>query len=162
MTHRDFNDIYIGLQHTVYRIAAGLVGAGPEAEDVVQDLYERLWKRRAVVVGQRSPEGYILASVRNLCLDRLRSRRPRVEVPPQIPAAGGSPDEGDMEGIVERLAAALPPKQAMVFRLRDVECMEIEEIGRVTGMAETAVRMSLSRARSTIREKLGEILNYGI
>ena len=162
MAQRDFNDIYLGLQDRVYRLAVGIVGGREEAEDVVQDLYERLWRRRELVAGQLNPEGYILAGARNLCIDRLRSRRPKVQFPAAIAATGQRPDEGEMDGIVERLMAALPEKQRTVMRLRDVEGMEIEEIAHVTGMKETAVRMSLSRARSTVKERLEKIMTYGI
>lgn len=163
MVQRDFNDIYLGLQDRVYRLAAGVVGDTQEAEDVVQDLYERLWSKRVNVVGQPNPEGYILASARNLCLDRLRRRQPRVELSPAMAGTTGNrPDEGDMAGIVARLMAELPEGQRTVIRLRDTECMEIGEIAQVMGIKDTAVRMSLSRARTTVKEKLEKIISYGI
>ncbi len=162
MAQRDFNDIYLGLQDTIYRLAVGLVGGREEAEDLVQDLYERLWQKRGHVVGRGNPEGYILASARNLCLDRLRRRRPQTELSPAMAYAESRPDEGEMQQIVERLVAALPEKQRTAMRLRDVECMEIDRIAIVMGMRETAVRMSLSRARSTVKERLEKIVNYGL
>ncbi len=162
MTHRDFNDIYLGLQDRIYRLAAWMLMEREEAEDVVQDLYERLWPKRGIVMGQSNPEGYILASARNLCLDRLRSRKPRAELPATMVAGGVRPDEGEIEGIVARLMGELPEKQGTVMRLRDVECMEMDEIAAVMGMNPTAVRMSLSRARGTVKEKLEKIMNYGI
>jgi RNA polymerase sigma-70 factor (ECF subfamily) len=165
MAHRDFNDIYVGMQHSIHRLAAGLMGSVEDAGDVVQDLYEHLWLRRERVSGQPSPEAYIMASARNLCLDRLRSRRRGVEFSTAMramTATGERPDEGQMEEIVESLVAALPEGQATVYRLREVECMEMEEIARVMGIRETAVRMSLSRARGTVREKLAKIMNDGI
>ncbi len=151
----------------LYRLAAGLVGDRDEAGDVVQDTYEKLWHRRARVMGQPNPEGYIMASVRNLCLDRLRSRRPRVGLPGAIEATGRRTDggesgeSGDMVAIIEALVSALPERQATVMRLRDVECMEIGEIAAVMGIRETAVRMALSRARNTVRQKLVKIMDYG-
>jgi RNA polymerase sigma-70 factor (ECF subfamily) len=162
MTQRDFNDIYLGLQQCIYRLAVGLTGNSSEAEDVVQDLYERLWHRRDRITGRDNPEGYILASARNLCLDRLRARRPRVEISPTTPDLGGRPDEGEMTEIVASLVAALPEKQRTVMRLRDVECMEIDQIASVMEIRETAVRMSLSRARGTVKEKLEKIIRYGL
>ena len=152
------------MQDRLYRLAAGIVGDRDEAGDVVQDTYERLWHRRTRVMEQRNPEGYIMASVRNLCLDRLRSRRPKMEFPQGIESTGRQPDGGetdDMVAIVEALVSALPERQATAMRLRDVECMEIVEIAAVMGIRETAVRMSLSRARSTVREKLVKIVEYG-
>lgn len=162
MAQTDFNDIYLGLQDRIYRLAAGLVGARDEAEDMVQELYERLWRRRELVARQPNPEAYILASARNLCLDALRRRRPRAELPGAMAAEGAKPDEGEMEGIVARLVEALPERQRTVMRLRDTEYMEMSEIARVMGMRETAVRMTLSRARTTVKEKLEKIVSYGI
>ena len=161
MAQRDFNDIYLGLQDNIYRLAVSLVGGREEAEDVVQDLYERLWRKRGHVVGRDNPEGYILASARNLCLDRLRRRRPRTELPPAMADTGSRPDEGEMQGIVERIVSALPEKQRTALRLRDVECMEIARIASVMGIRETAVRVSLSRARTTVKERLEKIVNHG-
>jgi RNA polymerase sigma-70 factor (ECF subfamily) len=66
-----------------------------------------------------------------------------------------------MVAIVESLVSALPEKQSTAMRLRDVECMEIAEIAAVMGIRETAVRMALSRARSTVRQKLVKIVEYG-
>ncbi|MDR2895020.1 MAG: RNA polymerase sigma factor [Alistipes sp.] len=160
MAQRNFNDIYLGLQDRIYRLAAGIVGGREEAEDLVQDLYERLWTKRDFVAGQPNPEGYILASARNLSLDLLRKRRPQGELSPLIAAEGARPDEGDMEEIVARLVAALPEKQRTALRLRDVECMEMDEIAAVMEMRATAVRMTLSRARGTVKERLEKIMNF--
>lgn len=171
MAPRDFNDTYLALQDRLYRLAVGVVGDRDEAGDVVQDAYEKLWHRRTRVMERHNPEGYIIASVRNLCLDRLRSRRPRAQFTAAIEVAAGhgsggghtSDGEGDegMVAIVEALVSALPEKQSTVMRLRDVECMEITEIAVVMGIRETAVRMALSRARGTVREKLVKIMEYG-
>ncbi len=161
MSHRDFNRIYIEMQDRVYRLAAGLTGNRDEAEDVVQDLYEKLWRRRTTVEGMDNPAGYILTSARNLCLDRLRGRRSRAELSPTIAARGAEPDQGDIADIVATLVAALPERQRTVITLRDVECLEMDEIAAITGMRQTAARMALSRARMTVKEKLEKIMNYG-
>ncbi len=164
MAQRDFNDIYLEMQDRVYRLAAGITGNREDAEDIVQDLYERLWHRRLFITAQRNPQGYILTAARNLCLDRLRGRKPTTEVSPSIPSdsSGRGEDERDMGSIAARLIAELPEKQRTAMHLRDVECMEIEEIAQVMQIKETAVRMSLSRARTTVKEQLVKIANHGI
>ena len=50
----------------------------------------------------------------------------------------------------------------MVLQLRDIEEYEFDEIAKVLDMNETAIRVSLSRARKTIREKLTNTHRYGI
>ena len=50
----------------------------------------------------------------------------------------------------------------MVMQLRDIEHYEFSDIAKVLDMKETAVRVTLSRARKTIREQLTQKHNYGI
>jgi len=50
----------------------------------------------------------------------------------------------------------------MVVQLRDIEQYDYNEIAKMLDMNETAVRVALSRARKTIREKLTNTHNYGI
>ena len=56
----------------------------------------------------------------------------------------------------------MPEQQKLVLQLRDIEEYEFEEIAKVLDMNETAIRVSLSRARKTIREKLTNTHRYGI
>jgi RNA polymerase sigma-70 factor (ECF subfamily) len=164
MVHKDFNTTYLAMQNRIYRLAASITGSSAEAEDIVQDLYERLWSRRLLMAGYKNPEAYILTAARNMSLDRIRQRRPTVEVTPQLPSSQGTSGEDaqDLADIVARLVEALPEKQRTVMHLRDVECMEMSQIAKVMNIRETAVRMSLSRARSTVKQQMIKIMNYGI
>ncbi len=56
----------------------------------------------------------------------------------------------------------LPEQQKMVLQLRDVEEYDFEEIGELLNMNPGTVRVTLSRARKTVREKLIEKHSYGI
>jgi RNA polymerase sigma-70 factor (ECF subfamily) len=152
------------MQDRIFRLAVSITGNRVEAEDIVQDLYERLWNRRLLMAGSKNPEGYILTAARNMSLDRIRQRRPTAEVTPQLVSTGGSSGEEakDLSDIVTRLVEALPEKQRTALHLRDVECMEIEQIAKVMNIKETAVRKSLSRARSTVKEQMIKIMSYGI
>jgi RNA polymerase sigma-70 factor (ECF subfamily) len=164
MTQTDFNTTYLAMRNRIYRLAVSITGSSAEAEDIVQDLYEKLWSRRLPMAGYRNPEAYILTAARNMSLDRIRRRRPTVEVSPDVVSSGSDRGEDvkDLANIVARLVDALPEKQRTVMHLRDVECMEIEQIAKVMNIRDTAVRMSLSRARSTVKQQMIKIMNYGI
>ena len=56
----------------------------------------------------------------------------------------------------------LPEQQKLVLQLRDVEEYDFEEIAEMLDMQPTAIRVALSRARKTVREKLLEKHSYGI
>ncbi len=156
----DFNTLYLTLHPRVFRLAVRIVGSRDDAEDVAQDLYERLWRRRLVVMVQRNPAGYVLAAARNLCLDRLRARKQTIEVPPAL-GEKSFHQWDDTAEIVARLLDALPEKQRTAIHLRDVEGMEMVEIAQIMRTSETAVRMSLSRGRAVLREQLTKTMNYG-
>lgn len=155
----DFNTLFLTLHPRIFRLAARIVGSREDAEDIAQDLYERLWRRRSMVIVQRNPEGYVLAAARNLCLDRLRARKSTTDLPPTLaekPQAGD-----DTTDIITKLLDGLPEKQRTAIHLRDVEGLEMKEVARVMRSSETAVRMSLSRGRATLREQLTKIMDYG-
>ena len=68
----------------------------------------------------------------------------------------------DSVSIVHELIEDLPEQQKLIIQLRDVEQYEFEEIGKMLNLKPTAIRVSLSRARKTIREQLLKQHNYGI
>ncbi len=63
---------------------------------------------------------------------------------------------------VGRIIEGLPEQQKLVIQLRDIEEYDLDEIAKMLDMNNTAVRVALSRARKTIREKLTNTHNYGI
>jgi RNA polymerase sigma-70 factor (ECF subfamily) len=56
----------------------------------------------------------------------------------------------------------LPEQQKMVLQLRDVEEYEFDEISEMLDLNPTTVRVTLSRARKAVKEKLLKKHSYGI
>jgi RNA polymerase sigma factor (sigma-70 family) len=56
----------------------------------------------------------------------------------------------------------LPEQQKLIIQMRDIEEYEFEEIAKIMNMTEATIRVALSRARKTIREKMTITHNYGI
>ena len=63
---------------------------------------------------------------------------------------------------MHKLIENLPEQQKLIIQLRDVEQYDFDEICKMLDMKPTAVRVSLSRARKTIREELIKKHNYGV
>jgi RNA polymerase sigma-70 factor (ECF subfamily) len=68
----------------------------------------------------------------------------------------------DSVSLVHKLIENLPEQQKLVIQLRDIEEYEFDEIAKMLDLQPTAVRVTLSRARKTIREQLTKQHNYGI
>jgi len=71
-------------------------------------------------------------------------------------------DEKNTSEIIKELIGQLPEKQRMIIHLRDVEGFEFSEIAEIMEININAVRMNLSRGRTTIKEKLIKKMNYGL
>lgn len=156
------------MQDKIFRFSKCMLGDVAEAEDVVQDVFEKLWTRRNALEECTNPEGFVMQSVKNLCCDRLRRQKVRNNKLAQIKndstsvADGNRAEQRDMKHIVEEIIARLPEKQRIVIHMRDVEGWEMDEIARMADMQPEAVRVTLSRARKTVRETMIKTMNYGI
>lgn len=160
-----YTQLITQISSTLYRLALSVVGNGAEAEDIVQDVYERAWRARDKVLSNDHPRAYICRMVYNLSIDRVRRRqheRHYNEGQITLSVNGDTAIElSDMTQLTQQLIAALPDKQRTAIHMRDVEGYEIEEIADVMDIDTTSVRMNLSRARKSIREELLKVLNYG-
>ena len=160
-----YTELVSEVKDVVYRMALSLVGVEAEAEDITQDIYERVWRARDKVLLEERPRAYVCRMTRNLAIDRLRQRE-RLTMGGSSEAERRGVDDGsDLRDITEQtksIIATLPEKQRLTIHLRDVEGYEIEEIAEIMDMDATSVRMNLSRARKSVREQLLRVMNYGV
>ena len=151
------------IRHKLYRFALRITGSAPEAEDVVQEVLERVWKSsEEQATGVSNWEAWCMTLTRNRSLDKVRTATQRRVVPLDGEAARES-DSGDAARTTElrdladharRLMLELPEKQRLVMHLRYVEELSYEEIAQVLDISLDQVKVGLHRARKTIREKL--------
>ena len=131
--------------------ATALLGNAEDGEDAVQDALLKLCLMADTLRRPVAPLARVL--VRNLCVDRLRRRRQTV--PLELTAVRAMPQEGvdgDAFAHVMKVIDTLPAAQQVVLRLRHIDGMPMEDIARLTGASEAAVRKQLSRARMAVRK----------
>jgi len=118
-----------------------------EAEDTVQDVLLRLWQILPELHSPMEPLAHIL--VRNYSVDRLRRKRPTLQLSEAADATDSKTESERAERIMT-IISRLPALQQTIFRLRHIEGMEMKDIAQLMGSTEAAVRKSLSRARQSI------------
>jgi RNA polymerase sigma factor (sigma-70 family) len=160
MNLREFENRVYPLQNKLFRFAKRFLEHTEEAEDIVQEVFIKLWNRRDKLDEYRSVEALAMITTKNLCLDKIKARRYPVEnienhrlFLENIPGETAT-DYSDLVQGVRLAMKTLPEQQQMIVHLRDIEGYEYEEIAEILEMNENAVRVALSRARKRIRELL--------
>jgi RNA polymerase sigma factor (sigma-70 family) len=152
----------------VFRLAKRLLVSTEEAEDATQEVLVKLWNKVQVLENYNSIEAYAMTITKNYCLDQLKSKRASnlkiVHNNYADKETGLQQKMEDKDSLlwVEKWINDLPEQQKVIIQMRDVEQYEFEEIAKILEINETAIRVALSRARKTIREKLTNTHNYGI
>lgn len=165
MTQHEFVTKVMPFRDKLYRFARRILNE-PDAEDIVQDVFYRLWSRKADIGKYRSLEAFAMVITRNLCLDRVKLKSYRNEGLEEWkePVDNKSPDKmaelkNDVDMIYQVLKG-LPEQQRSILQMRDIEHMEYDEIGEVMQMNVNAVRVNLSRARKAIRDQMKKMYDY--
>lgn len=166
-TETEYIELVARMRETVYRLARSITLNDAEAEDITQDVFEKVWRSREVIMHSDYPRAYICRMAHNLAIDRCREQVQKQKfegLERQNVANNGdvTTDISDMAALTLRLINRLPEKQRVTIHLRDVEGYEIEEIAKVVGCDDSSVRMNLSRARKTLREQIIAYMNYGV
>lgn len=165
MKTAEYTSLIESIKDTAYRLALRIVGDSSLAEDILQDVYERVWRARDTVLQSEHPRAYVCRIAHNLAIDRVRERgRERgIEIDSHGAMDGNrETDLSDMASLTRQIIASLPPKQQLIMYMRDVEGYEFDEIATIAECDETSVRMNLSRARKRVREELIKAMNYGV
>lgn len=165
MTSKEFHSQILPLGDKMYRLARAIAGAS-SAEDVVQDVMERLWRGREALQPNNC-EAFVMRSVRNRSLDvvggeRLRNDK-KESVAYELYTTNTLPEENfDLRALADRIIATLPEQQQTILHLRDVEGYDFDTIAEVVGMKADTVRVNLSRARREVKEQLQRAINHGL
>jgi RNA polymerase sigma-70 factor (sigma-E family) len=143
------------------RLAVMMTGDLATAEDVVQDVYERMHRRWPAMRGSADGLAYARASVLNGC--RSVHRRAAVRRRHIVRLAGGLAQADDAESATANrgeLAAALrtlPARQREVLVLRYFCDLDVAEIAAMLGIGASAVRSTTSRGLAALAQALGEV-----
>ena len=168
MKQADFVNVVMPFKDKVFRLAKRLLVSREEAEDATQEILLKLWRNKQNIGEYRNIEAFSMTMTKNFCLDRLKSKQAQhLKIVHSNYTDSNLPLQKQVEvndslAWVTRIIATLPEQQKIIIQLRDIEQYDFAEIAKMLRMNETAIRVSLSRARKTIREQLTNTHRYGI
>jgi RNA polymerase sigma-70 factor (ECF subfamily) len=156
-------------QSYVYAIAFRFLCDEDDAEDVVQESFIRIWNHLLDFDLSMKFTTWMYKIVVNLCYDKTKSNKRRMSVFSKF-NDNSSKDKCieniDLErdltnketaALIKSVADGLSEKQRMIFLLRDVQDLSIQEVADITGMSEAAIKTNLFYARQNIRKKLARL-----
>ena len=145
----------------MFRLACSILGRSDEAQDMMQDVAERILRRQENAKDIENIDAFLTQSVRNACIDRIRRRKDTTPIIPEVPD-NRSPDRWSDRQLVHKALAQLPEKQRLAIHLKDIEGYSGKEIAGILETDESNVRTILSRGRRALREIIEKEINYGV
>ena len=150
---------YQATKGPVYALAMSVLGERHGAEDIMQEVFLKLWYMRGELDYYNNVMALSVQITKHLCLNRMKVReRTEGEAGEQFFICDASTpytqlEQKDSLEHVMRLINKLPGLQQTILRMKHVDGFEVEEIAGLTGSTPEAVRMNLSRARKRVREQ---------
>jgi RNA polymerase sigma-70 factor (ECF subfamily) len=155
----------------LFRIARSILKNDSEAEDVVQEVYVRAFEHLSEFRGESTLATWLTRIAINEAQGRLRRQRPTVDLATLDFGGNGMPEailfplntnsdpermaaQRDVRRLMERAIDDLPDAFRVVFVMRVVEEMSIEETASLLGLREETVKTRLHRARHLLRQAL--------
>lgn len=158
MTEKEYNSSVDAHAKALFRFIYKNLNVREDAENIVQDAFESLWLNREKVEFSKSKSWLFTTAYRKM-IDGIRKDKKIVEMPDIINDKSSTNAQPDLKSIVNTALDKLPEIQKTVIMLRDYEGYNYEEIGKITNLSESQVKVYIFRARQTLKNYLVNLEN---
>ena len=151
MTEQEYNKCVEIHADNVYRFILKNIKDEDKASDIVQDAYEKMWRYRSNIDAAKS-KTYLFTTAYHGLIDCVRKDKRFVSIE-ETPIFEHHYDSGwsDLGEVLNKAVELLPEAQKTVVMLRDYEGYSYEEIGEITGLSESQVKVYIYRARHFLK-----------
>lgn len=156
MDAQQYNSCVKEWSDALFRFAVKCTGQASDANDVVQGAFEVLWAKRDEVLPEKA-KAFLFQVAYRQSVDNFR-KRSKIAFK-EAPEESYSPANPDLKKVLERALAQLDERSRALVLLKDYEGYSYEEIGRITDLNESQVKVYLFRARKTLKEYLVSVEN---
>ena len=154
MTEKEYNQCVKEYADNVFRFIVKNLRHEEDARDVVQGAFEKMWINRASVDYARS-KSFLFTVAYNQMIDHLRKSK-RMSLKEDFAEESRISDRpaNNIKKVLEQALAKLNDTQRSLVLLKDYEGYSYEEIGQITGLNESQVKVYLHRARVQLKTYL--------
>ena len=159
MTASEYNKCVDMHSDGVYRFILHNCKDKDDAKDIVQDTYEKLWITHPNVNFEKA-KSYIFTTAYRTMIDKIRRDKKKAKFDEvDFNEHSHSEQYSDVKTRLREALKKLPEIQRSVITLRDYEGYSYEEIGEITGLNESQVKVYIYRARVFLKEYIGSMSN---
>jgi len=159
MTETEYNECVRLYADNVYRFILKNLKQEEDARDVVQSAFEKLWKNREGVASEKS-KSYLFTIAYHQMIDHIRKMK-RVQLREEFredTRVSATPVHALKKALEDALSRLNETQRSLVL-LKDYEGYSYSEIGQITGLNESQVKVYLHRARIQLKNYLVKVEN---
>lgn len=154
MTETEYNQCVTMYADNVYRFILKNLRHQEDAQDVVQTAFEKMWRNRQEVDYAKS-KSYLFTIAYHQMIDHLRKiKRTHLKGDFHETTNVYNKPANNLKKVLEQALATLNEIQRSLVLLKDYEGYSYEEIGQITGLSGSQVKVYLHRARMQLKEYL--------
>jgi RNA polymerase sigma factor (sigma-70 family) len=159
MTEKEYNECVNMYADNVYRFILKNLKNEEDAKDVVQSSFEKMWVNRETVENTKC-KSFLFTVAYNTMIDHIRKNK-RIVLKEDFneTALGSSNQRQNTKRILQEALSRLNERDRSLVMLKDYEGYNYVEIGEITGLNESQVKVYLHRARLQLREYLVKVEN---
>lgn len=159
MTTTEFNQCVDDHADGLYRFILKNMRDEDEARDIVQDSFEKMWRNHEQVDGNKA-KSYLFTTGYHTMIDRIR-RKKHVSDFTEVNEESlfHNKQYSDIKEVLNNAVNLLPAIQKSVITLRDFEGYSYDEIGKITELTESQVKVYIYRSRIFLKEYIGSVEN---
>lgn len=158
MTSDDYNQCVEKYADAIYRFAFRHLRTEDDAKEIVQISFEKFWMKHANIQLEKA-KSYLFTIANNCIVDEFRKRKFTTDIETlnasDHPKTELTSSDHRLKEILQKALDDLSPLLRTVLLLRDYEGYSYAEIGEVTNLNESQVKVYIFRARQTMKMKLG-------
>lgn len=129
------------------------------SRDIVQDVFEKLWKNRKKVDFEKS-KSWMFTAAHNGLINFSKKYQRTVYETESVPERGKTENGFETRQLIDKVLDTLPPQQKSIVLLRDLEGYPYKEIGEILDLTESQVKVYLFRARKKMQKQLRNLMIY--
>lgn len=157
MTAAQYNQCVDTYADGVYRFILKNIRDEEKARDIVQDSFEKMWIKVEEIAYEKA-KSYLFTTAYHTMIDAIRRDRHQGELDEAaLNTHSYRPEYTGLKQILEEAVARLPEIQRSVVTLRDYEGYSYQEIGEITGLNESQVKVYIYRARTFLKNYIGSM-----